>query len=328
MHIAYAHHLGRVAIGNKAKRQFFLFGQAFGRAFGPVVIVLHRHYQVAACQCFFAVEDAGSDTVVIHIGSFVRAGNHNHTVRTVVAVIAHQALNQFVARQNSHFAMRAGTDGRNAIILLGQKLTDAGSSCQHIAFVTLAHHFGQVGTAHQHTVAFKGCIAQGGAFGFAHGGKLCRIAHKEQAATGRHIHIAHQVVEQFAGAEHRRFSCCACGYHRGLVHNEKSIAKFVVAQVKAGSFAAECFLPVNHAVNGVGAFAGHACKHLGSASGGCQQHHGFLPLSHHAHQGADNRRLARSGITAQNAGGMGFRGGYKVRKQHDGSLLSGGRNKP
>ena len=76
--VAEALHLGYVAVGNEAHAAFGL---------KPVVVVFHHHEVVAGVHLLLAEEDAVAYLLVEEVGPLVAAGDNNHLLDAVAAVL-------------------------------------------------------------------------------------------------------------------------------------------------------------------------------------------------------------------------------------------------
>ena len=203
VHVAHGKHFRHVAVGDKGERQALALGQSGCRLFRPVVIVFHSHDEVAAREFLLAIENLRADTVVVDVGALVGARHDNHLVCTEFIVIAHQRLNQFVAGQKAHLAVRTSRKAGQGFWSFGNHLPQMRGAGQHLRGIVLPHHVREVGAAHRHSHSRENIVLQSRTVCLAHGRQLrCVAHHNEAAAVVAAVNEAQQVVEQLPRAEH------------------------------------------------------------------------------------------------------------------------------
>ena len=303
--VADAHHLGRIAVGDKVERQPLALGQLARRPFRPVVIVLDGHDQIATGELFLAVEDTGADAVVVDVGPLVGPRNDDGVRRAILAIGRNQGFDEFVARQETHLARRRTDDAGQSLESVREQAAQPCGAGQYAGGLVLTDYLRQVGFVNTQAVAADDGRTECRALGLAYGRKLGRIADQQQPAALALINVTDKVVEQEPAAE--QVAAGVEGYHGGFVDDEHGLAQAVEAQGEAGTFALEGLLPVDDLVDGVGGRSGQPREHLGRPAGRSQEHHFAAQAPQHADQGRDERCLPRAGIAAQDESGVGPR---------------------
>ena len=128
---------------------------------------------IATHQDIFAVEDSGAHTLVENVGALVASRHDDGVRRSPVLITGFERFYQFVAGDNTHFAVLAHRDERKAVFIDGMigisivsisplhrcaveradLQTQMGGIAEHGRSLGLAHHFRQLGHTHIQAVA-------------------------------------------------------------------------------------------------------------------------------------------------------------------------------
>ena len=162
----------------------------------------------------------------------------------------------------------------------------------------LAGHFGQLCRHHLQSITLQVAYVECRTEPLPHGRQLGTIAHQQQLAALRPIHILDEVVKQIPCAEGR--TLVERRDHRRLIADKEHACPPVLCQFEALHLDIEPVLSIDRLVDRERRMSGHRGKDLRGAPRRSHQLHGHLRLVEHLHQCTHKRRLSGARIALQN----------------------------